>query len=310
MRIKSPILVKNISINISQAVTLSIGNPCIVNLLSHGFITGQTVYFSTTGSLPSGLTIGQTYYVIFQDINNFKLATSQLNAFSNAAITTTGSQSGIQTVNTIDPLLISTIDAGLWLNISPDAIIAFDSTLQNLIRQVTNIIENYTWYNLIQKTFISYYDERDFIDNETKLMLDKSPIFNFTDISLIEYFNSNNQWTLFDWGNQIDEGLYENVLIQYENLDYLSIIIRQPLDFSTIPETHKIRITFKSGYNIVQNNNIPEELKTAIKKIVAYNWTNRGDDTKQVHLIDGMPIPADALMIIEQYNRAMVNFAL
>lgn len=52
---------------VSKAVALtSISNasPCVITLNSHGMSIGDPVVFSTTGSLPTGLTVGTVYYVI------------------------------------------------------------------------------------------------------------------------------------------------------------------------------------------------------------------------------------------------------
>lgn len=79
-------------------VTMTIAAPCVVTLTAHGLNTGSAVHFTTTGALPTGITANTTYYVVFVSANAFNLATSVANAWAGTLITTTGSQSGTQTI--------------------------------------------------------------------------------------------------------------------------------------------------------------------------------------------------------------------
>jgi len=47
----------------TRAVALSIANPAVVTLATHGFAANQPFRFSTTGTLPTGVSAGTTYYV-------------------------------------------------------------------------------------------------------------------------------------------------------------------------------------------------------------------------------------------------------
>jgi microcystin-dependent protein len=79
-------------------VTLTIASPCVVTLSSHGFISGDSIYLTTTGALPTGLTANTLYYVIFVDANTFRLASSYANAIAGTALNTSGTQSGVHTL--------------------------------------------------------------------------------------------------------------------------------------------------------------------------------------------------------------------
>jgi hypothetical protein len=57
------------------------------------------VYFTTTGSLPTGISANTTYWIIPITSTTFKLASSAANALSSTAINTSVSQSGTQTAN-------------------------------------------------------------------------------------------------------------------------------------------------------------------------------------------------------------------
>lgn len=76
-----------------SVVTITIAAPGVVSWASHGLAAGQKVTFSTTGALPTGITAGVTYYVLAPAAGTFQLAATS----GGAAITTTGTQSGVHT---------------------------------------------------------------------------------------------------------------------------------------------------------------------------------------------------------------------
>jgi len=78
--------------------TVTIAAPGVFTLAAHSLVTGDAVTLSTTGALPTGLTAGTTYYVVYVSSSTFNLATSLANALAATKITTSGSQSGVHTV--------------------------------------------------------------------------------------------------------------------------------------------------------------------------------------------------------------------
>lgn len=78
--------------------TMTIASPGVVTKVAHGRETGDTVYFTTTGALPTGVVALTAYAVIKVTADTFKLATTYDNAIANIAINTTGSQSGVHTL--------------------------------------------------------------------------------------------------------------------------------------------------------------------------------------------------------------------
>ena len=86
----------------STAVTMTIAAPCVVTC-SLGLLEGTPITFSTTGWLPTGLLPGVTYYVKYLSSTTFNLAATA----GGAAITTTGTQSGTQTISPRGILLSS-----------------------------------------------------------------------------------------------------------------------------------------------------------------------------------------------------------
>lgn len=66
----------------------------VVNLTNHGLRDGKGVAFTSTGTLPTGLTAGTIYYVRSTGLNTFTLHSTKVDALSNTgqvAFTTTGS---------------------------------------------------------------------------------------------------------------------------------------------------------------------------------------------------------------------------
>lgn len=84
----------------TATVTITIAAPGVVTWTAHGFTTACPVVFTTTGTLPTGITAGTVYYVVpggTLTTNTFQIATTIANALAGTSITTTGSQSGTQT---------------------------------------------------------------------------------------------------------------------------------------------------------------------------------------------------------------------
>lgn len=78
--------------------TVTLASPGVFTLNNHGLDTGDSVYLTTTGALPTGLAVNTLYYVTWIDANTFKLATSRANARASTNINTSGSQSGVHTL--------------------------------------------------------------------------------------------------------------------------------------------------------------------------------------------------------------------
>jgi len=80
------------------AFSVSIATPAVVTLNGHGLETGDSVFLTTTGALPTGLTANTIYYAIKIDANTFNLATTFANANAGTKIATSGTQSGTHTL--------------------------------------------------------------------------------------------------------------------------------------------------------------------------------------------------------------------
>ena len=85
-------------------VTITIATPAVVTLTNHGYVAGTPVVFTNSGgNLPTGITSGQTYFVIAAGLTTsaFEIAATP----GGAAIATSGTQAGVQTVTAAAALL-------------------------------------------------------------------------------------------------------------------------------------------------------------------------------------------------------------
>lgn len=80
---------------LGNTFTVTIASPAVFSATAHGLVLNDTVIFSTTGALPTGLTAGTTYYIISAGLttNAFEVSTSQ----GGSAVNTSGTQSGTHT---------------------------------------------------------------------------------------------------------------------------------------------------------------------------------------------------------------------
>lgn len=116
---------------------ISIGAPGVVALPTHNLTLNQTVKFATSGALPTGITAGTTYYVIPVDTNSFQIAATA----NGAPITTSGSQSGVHTVQfSIDPTTENNATLPYWLDYAPtNKFAAFDEVADSQITGAESI---------------------------------------------------------------------------------------------------------------------------------------------------------------------------
>ena len=105
----------NFNGNLERSATISIANPAVVNMTAHRFDRGQAVRFSTTGSLPSPISPGITYYAGNIGVDTFNLYDTEANAILGGTTgridTSSGSQSGSHTCRYAS-LVFSNQDSG------------------------------------------------------------------------------------------------------------------------------------------------------------------------------------------------------
>lgn len=77
--------------------TMTIATPAVVTLTAHGLKNGDTVFFTTTGALPTGVSANVNYYITRIDANTFNLSTSAAGVGA-IFVNTSGTQSGTHTL--------------------------------------------------------------------------------------------------------------------------------------------------------------------------------------------------------------------
>lgn len=90
------------SYTFSGVITMTIADPCVVTLASHGFVNGTGVRFTTTGALPTGITSGTYYFTRSTATNTFNLYDTAAHAITGGAtglVATTGAQNGVHTLS-------------------------------------------------------------------------------------------------------------------------------------------------------------------------------------------------------------------
>jgi len=90
--------VQYISNNLTEydnTVTFTAASPGKVNWTAHGLTANSTIVFSTTGTLPTGLVAGTTYYVNNPGANDFEIAATQEGTSINLIDTGTGVHTAI-----------------------------------------------------------------------------------------------------------------------------------------------------------------------------------------------------------------------
>jgi hypothetical protein len=77
-------------------MTISIASPGVITLpIDFTIVDGTAISLTSTGALPTGLTVGTTYFVVNSTGNTFELSAT----LGGASITTSGTQSGLQYVS-------------------------------------------------------------------------------------------------------------------------------------------------------------------------------------------------------------------
>ena len=140
----------------SATVTITIASPGLVTYTSHPFATGNPIWLTTSGALPTGLLVDQQniYYVIYNDANSFWLATSYANAQSNTKINTSGTQSGTHTLTGSTILNLSSQIAASTgtINISGGVLNDSGSSGELKTSSASDILISYTYGTLRKLT--------------------------------------------------------------------------------------------------------------------------------------------------------------
>lgn len=84
----------------SSAIAITVASPAVVTWNAHGLYDGATIRFpSTTGAVPTGISLNTDYFVTKIDANSFKLSTTLTNQIAGTFINTSGGQTGVITAD-------------------------------------------------------------------------------------------------------------------------------------------------------------------------------------------------------------------
>lgn len=116
--------------------TITIASPAVITLASHGLIAGDSVLFTTSGSLPTGITASTNYYVISSGLtaNDFQVSTTS----GGTAVDTSGSQSGTHTLYRMTPFFVSDVDPRVPTQSENDALVGTSGTPSGSNKYVTS----------------------------------------------------------------------------------------------------------------------------------------------------------------------------
>jgi hypothetical protein len=84
--------------DLGTVCTISIASPAVITQGGHEFLVGDAVKFSTTGSLPTGISPNVIYYVTTPILGAFSISSTYENALAGIKINTSGTQSGVHKV--------------------------------------------------------------------------------------------------------------------------------------------------------------------------------------------------------------------
>jgi hypothetical protein len=90
--------------NTASGSTFTAATTDIITDAAHGFLTGDKVRFSSTTTLPAGLSAATTYFVIRLTADTFKVATTRANAVAGTAVDITDTGTGTHTVTGFENL--------------------------------------------------------------------------------------------------------------------------------------------------------------------------------------------------------------
>ena len=171
-----------------------------------------------------------------------------------------------------------------------------DTILQGLIKAATLLAERYTRREFLTKTFTMYLDffpyskqtgnlvETNF--NDETILVKRSKL---QTINSIKYYQ-----------NEVLETMTTSLYSFTKDNDYSRIYLKSGTWADIDNRKQAVEIDFDAGYGAT-NTSIPQSLKDALKIIIAYMYSNRGDcilDNSLLMLSGAMPI-LDMYQIIE-----------
>lgn len=83
---------------LGTVTNITIATPTVLTVVAHGLTSGDSIYLTTTGALPTGLTANtQLYYVTVLTVDTFNVSTTYANYVAGTKVAATVAGSGVQT---------------------------------------------------------------------------------------------------------------------------------------------------------------------------------------------------------------------
>lgn len=184
--------------NIAPNADVSISNasPCVVTDTNHGLPDGAAIQFSTTGSLPTGLSTGTTYYVTYVNANSYKLSATR----GGSDINTSGAGSGVHARYTY----LSAITDGDFVGGVSSAFLNGYFIINRPNSQtyyISSLYDGLSWSSLEFASAESSPDNilRVFVDHSQLLLLGKFTTENHADVGTLD-FPFARTGIAIDWG--------------------------------------------------------------------------------------------------------------
>ena len=121
----------------STALTsISNASPAVFTLTSHGLTLNDSIVLTTSGTLPTGLSLATTYYVISAGLtaNAFRVSLT----LGGTVINTTGAGSGTHSFTLTTPVSVGTFDTRVPTQAENDAMVGTSGTPSSSNKYVTN----------------------------------------------------------------------------------------------------------------------------------------------------------------------------
>lgn len=112
----------------TSTVTITNGSSTTIGWSNHGLVVGRMVRFSTSGTLPTGLSTTTNYYITFASVNSFVISATAGGTPVSTSTAGSGIHIAVALINNLDP----TANTKYWLNIgSTNRWKMFDKTVQS-----------------------------------------------------------------------------------------------------------------------------------------------------------------------------------
>lgn len=189
-------------------------------------------------------------------------------------------------INVPDVLAISVADVKEHLKI-PASNTDSDDYIEALIKAATLLVEKYIKRELITKTFRTY---RDYLVSSCYIQLRRSKV---QAIDSISYYKDGSLTV-------IDSSLYSftDSVSDWSNIYLVDYTSTWPTDSDKRPQA--VLIEFQAGYG-PDDSYIPDDIKQALKLIIACLYYNRGDCI-DCETIDGPCFDARVKALLGQYR--------